>query len=267
MHARYILEGVVILHEAIHELHKKKMNGVILKLDFEKAYDKVNWSFLQQTLRMKGFTEKWCKWIESFVSKGSVGIKVNGDIGRFFQTKKGLRQGDPLSPLLFNLVADMLATLIERAKQDGQISGLIPHLVDDGLSILQYADDTILFMEHNFEEAKNMKLVLTTFEHLSGLKINFHRSELFCYGEVKEAQQEYMNIFGCPVGVVPFRYLDIPMHHTRILNKDWKLIKERFERKLSTWKSKMLSCRGRLTPINSVLSNLFYVHDLLFCNP
>src|SRR6185437_12930040 len=102
------------------------------------------------------------------------------------------------------------ATLIERAKQDGQISGLIPHLVDDGLSILQYADDTILFMEHNFEEAKNMKLVLTTFEHLSGLKINFHKSELFCYGEAKKAQQEYMNIFGCPVGVVPFRYLDIP---------------------------------------------------------
>ena len=56
-------------------------------------------------------------------------------------------------------------------------------------------DDTILFMEHNFEEAKNMKLVLTTFEHLSGLKINFHKSELFCYGEAKEVQQEYMNIF------------------------------------------------------------------------
>ena len=61
MHARYILEGVVILHEAIHELHKKKMNGVILKFDFEKAYDKVNWLFLQQTLRLKGFTEKMMK--------------------------------------------------------------------------------------------------------------------------------------------------------------------------------------------------------------
>jgi len=116
MPGRYILEGVVILHEAKHKLHKKKMNRVILKLDFEKAYDKVNRSFLQQTLRLKGFIEKWCKWIESFVSKGSVGIKVNDDIGRFFQTKKGLRQGDPLSLLFFNLVADMLATLIERAK-------------------------------------------------------------------------------------------------------------------------------------------------------
>jgi hypothetical protein len=148
------MEGTIILHETLHELHRKKLNGAILKLDFEKAYDKVNWGFLQQTLRMKGFSEKWRQWINQFVTKGSVAIKVNDDIGRYFQTKKGLRQGDPLSPLLFNLAADMLTLLISRAKEDGQITGLIPHLVQDGLSILQYADDTILFMDHNIEQAK-----------------------------------------------------------------------------------------------------------------
>lgn len=113
------MEGVIILHESLHELHRKKMSGVILKRDFEKAYDKVNWSFLQQTLRMKDFSEQWCQWINQFVSKGSVGIKVNDDIGHYFPTKKGLRQGSPLSPLLFNLVADMLTTLVPRGKDDG----------------------------------------------------------------------------------------------------------------------------------------------------
>jgi hypothetical protein len=113
---RNIMEGVVMLHETIHEIHKKKMSGVILKLDFEKAYDKVNWNFLQQTLRVKGFLEKWCHWIDQFVSKGSEGVKVNDDLSRYFQTKKDLRQEDHLSPLLFNLVADMLALLIIRAK-------------------------------------------------------------------------------------------------------------------------------------------------------
>lgn len=121
------------------------MNGVVLRLDFEKAYHKVNWSFLQQTLRMKGFSQTWCNWVNHFVSKGCVGIKVNNDVGHYFQTKKGLRQGDPLSPLLFNLVADMLTILISRVKEDGQLNGLVPHLVDGGLSILRYADDTILF--------------------------------------------------------------------------------------------------------------------------
>ena len=117
MPGRNIPEGAVVLHETIHELHKKKKNGVILKLDFEKAYDKVNWSFVKQTLRMKGFSPTWCKWIEEVVSRGSVGIKVNKENGHNFQTRKGLRHGDPLSPILFNLVADMLAILVSRAKK------------------------------------------------------------------------------------------------------------------------------------------------------
>jgi hypothetical protein len=80
----------------------------------------------------------------------------------------------------------MLTILINRAKGKGQLSGVIPHLVDDGLSILQYADDTILFMDHNFEQAKNMNLLLSAFEQLSSLKINFHKSEIFCFGEAKD---------------------------------------------------------------------------------
>jgi len=200
------MEGVVILHETIHELHTKKRDGVIFKIDFEKAYDKVKWSFLQQTLRMKGFSPKWCRWVEGMVKGGIVGVKVNDDIGYYFQTKRGLRQGDPMSPVLFNIVADMLAILIKRAKDDGQISGVIPHLVDDGLSILQYADDTIIFLDHDIEQAKNMKLLLSVFEQMSGLKINFHKSEIFCYGQAKEFEEEYIELFGCNAGQYPFRY-------------------------------------------------------------
>ena len=135
---------------------------------------------------MKGFDEAWRKQVESFVQGGSVGIKVNDDIGQYFQTLKGLRQGDPMSPILFNVVVDMLVVLVNRAKQDGQVGGLIPHLVEGGVSILQYADDTIIFMEHDLVKARNMKLVLCLFEQLSGLKINFNKSELFCFGRTKE---------------------------------------------------------------------------------
>jgi hypothetical protein len=84
MSGRNIIEGVVVLHETIHELHTKKKSGVILNLDFEKAYDKVNWVFVQQALRMKGFAPVWCKWIEEVVSRGSVGIKVNEEISHNF---------------------------------------------------------------------------------------------------------------------------------------------------------------------------------------
>ena len=137
---------------------------------------------------MKGFSPVWCNWIDQIVQGGSVNIKVNDEVGHFFQTKKGVRQGDPLSPMLFNLVADMLATLIFRAKANEKIRGVVPHLVDDGLSILQYADDTILFLDHDTLQAKELKLVLSTFEQLSGLKINFHKSELFTYGKAKDCE-------------------------------------------------------------------------------
>jgi hypothetical protein len=205
---------------------------------------------------MKGFSSKWCSRIEQVVTKRSVGIKVNNEIGHNFQTKKGVRQGDPLSPILFNLIVDMLAILISRSKELGHVPGVVRHLVDDSLSILQYADDTIIFLENDQQGAKNMKPLLCAFEQLSDLKINFHKSELFCYGAAKDHEEEYMQIFGCRMGSFPFRYLGIPMNHRELRNLDWKEVEERFEKKLSNWKGKLLSSGGRLILINSVLSSL-----------
>lgn len=253
---RNIMEGAIILHETLHELHTKKQDGVIFKIDFEKAYDKVRWSFLQQTLRMKGFSHKWCSWVEKFTQGGNVSIKVNDQVGNYFQSKKGLRQGDPMSPVLFNIVVDMLAILIARAKNADRVEGVIPHLIQDGLSILQYADDTVIFMSHDVAKAINMKLILTTFEQLSGLKINFHKSEIFCFGRAKENEAFYSQLFGCKIGSFPFRYLGLPMHTRKLNNKDWQEIKNRIEKKLGGWKGKLLTAGGRLVLINSVLSSL-----------
>ena len=98
--------------------------------------------------------------------------------------------------------------------------------------------------------------MLSTFEKLSGLKINFYKSELFCYGKAKEVEKEYVTLFGCGKGNYPFKCLGIPMHHKKLSNKDWQRIEERFQKKLSSWKGKFLSVGGRLVLINSVLTNL-----------
>jgi hypothetical protein len=150
----------------------------------------------------------------------------------------------------------MLALLIKRAKYNGSLHGVVSHLVDDGLSILQYADDTIIFLEHDLQQAKNLKLILSIFEKLSGLKINFHKSELFCFGQAKECYKQYSNIFGCKLGSFSVKYLGIPMHFRKLCNNDWKVIDQRIEKKLSSWKGKHMSVGGRLVLINSVLSSL-----------
>jgi hypothetical protein len=161
-----------------------------------------------------------------------------------------------MSPLLFNIVGDMLSILIKRVKAHGQVGGVVPHLIDGGLSILQYEDDTILFLENDFEKARNMKLLLTAFEQVSGLKINFHKSELICFGDAQYSLDQYMEIFGCKQGDLPLRYLGIPIHFKELRNSYWKQVEERYEKRLSSWKGKHLSIGGRLTLVNSVLSSL-----------
>jgi len=118
--------SVVIVQEVLHELKVSKTSGVILKLDFEKAYDKVSWSFLEKVMRAKGFDELWIQWINSVVKGGRVCIDLNGERGEYFRSFKGLQQGDPLSPLLFNLVADALFNNAIQSQCLGHHSGFGP---------------------------------------------------------------------------------------------------------------------------------------------
>jgi hypothetical protein len=173
---------------------------------------------------MKGFPPEWYDWIARFIKGGSVEMKVNHHIGHYFQMLKGLRQGNPFSPILFNIVADMLAILIAREEKDGQIGSLVPHLVDARISILQYADDTIMFMEHDLAKAVNMNLILYFFNQLSNLKINFHKSKIFYFGKAKDDEDNSRLIYECEVGSLPFKYLVIPIHYRILLNKEWKEI-------------------------------------------
>jgi hypothetical protein len=124
------------------------------------------------------------------------------------------------------------------------------------VSILQYADDTIIFMDHDQEKALNMKLILCIFEQLSGLKINFHKSDFFCFWEAKDVEEDYKLLFGCESGSYPFKYLGIPIHYRKLKNGEWKPVEGWFERKLNSWIGKLLSYGDRLILINSVLTSL-----------
>jgi hypothetical protein len=90
-------------------------------------------------------------------------------------------------------------------------------------------------MEHDLAKALNMKLILYIFEQLSGLKINFHKSEIFCFGKAKEMEQEYKQIFGCESGSLPFRYLCVPIHYRKFRNSEWSPVESRFVAKLGCW--------------------------------
>lgn len=197
---RYILDGVVIIHEVLHEIAKNKQKGIVLKLDFEKVYDKVRWSFLEEVMYKKGFNETFIQWVMKAVRGGRVAVNLNGELGTYFRSYKGLRQGDPLSPLLFNLVADGLSAMLESATRKGVISGVTPHLVEGGLTHLQYADDTVLFIQNTEVNILNLKFILFCFEEISGMEINYHKSEVLTVGIDEVETGRIANAFNCKVG-------------------------------------------------------------------
>lgn len=114
---RSILEGILVLHEVQHSAQFKKENVFILKLDFEKAYDCVSWEFLEGVIYRKGFDPLWVSWIMQLLRGEQTAININGEPDPFSQNLRGVRQGGPISLLLFNLVVDALAIILRVLRQ------------------------------------------------------------------------------------------------------------------------------------------------------
>jgi retron-type reverse transcriptase len=144
--SRTIQDCLSWAYEYLHQYHKSKKELVILKLDFEKAFDKVEHSFIIQVLQHKGFGDKWCQWIRLILSSATSAVFLNGVLGSVFHCKRGVRQGDPLSPLLFVLAADFLQTIINKAMRDGFLTRPLPLTCSLYFPVIQYADGTLLIL-------------------------------------------------------------------------------------------------------------------------
>ncbi|GKV32054.1 hypothetical protein SLEP1_g40687 [Rubroshorea leprosula] len=253
---RQLMDGVVVANEVIDDVKKKRKETFLFKIDFEKAFDKVSWEFLDYMMQRMGFCVIWRNWIMECLRTNLVSILVNGSPTRQFTVTRGLRQGDPLSPFLFLIIAEGLNGLVSAASQKGLLDGAEVGSRGFKVSHLQYADDTILFAKAKEENVWAMKGVLRAFELVSGLKINFNKSHLIGI-HVQEGWLNKMSwVLCCKVGVFPFKYLGIPIGGSSRRKAFWKPLVELFSKKLSTWKGRYLSFGGRITLINSVLSSL-----------
>lgn len=253
---RHILDGVMIANEVIDGWHKAKKGGIILKLDFEKAYDSLNWVFLLSMLGNLGFGTRWIRWIKTCITSVKVSILVNGAPTEEFVPQKGLRQGDPLSPFLFLVAAEGLNLLLSRALEKGLIKGASVGTKQLGISHLQFADDTIIFCEGELEEVMNIKRVLRCFEVLSGLRINYHKTVVCGVGIQEEQTKVFAEALNCLSKKLPFNFLGLPLGANPRRRSTWSPVVDKIQKKLSSWKRKLMSVAGRLTLIKSALSNL-----------
>ncbi|XP_038998009.1 uncharacterized protein LOC120123085 [Hibiscus syriacus] len=234
---RQILDCSLIANEGVYFWRKKGLKGCVFKVDFRKAYDTVDWSILFTVMEKMGFSFKWRSWIRQCVTTTSISVLINGVPSQEFSMARGLRQGYSLSPMLFNLVGELLNLLLSKAVSEGLFSGLQfgRNETTFNLSHLQFADDLIIFCGASKNPILNVKRVLRVFELISGLQLNLKKS--------------------------------LPLGASRNSSSLWDPVVLQFNKKLAGWKSNTLSLAGRLVLIKSVLYSLPTYYLSLFKIP
>ena len=193
---------------------------MIFKVDFEKAYDSVSWGFLNYMMMRMGFSGKWRQWIYGCLSSATISILINGSPTSEFVPHRGLRQGDPLAPFLFNIVAEGLTGLMRTAISKNLFHSYRVGRQKEEINILQYANDTLFFGTATMDNIRVLKSILRIFEMVSGLKINYAKSQFGCMGKSEVWCREAALFLNCGQLDIPFSYLGIPVGTT---SKSWNV--------------------------------------------
>ena len=176
---RQILDNIILVQEAIHTSYRKKEKGMVVKLDLASAFDRVKHDFLFATMRNFGFSQNFIGWVKACISAPWIAPLVNGRPTNFFQASIGLRQGCPLSPVLFIIQASVLSFQLNRRLQNRSLSGI--RIVQNVKEVnhAQFADDTLLLGAANLHNARKFKTELDIYRRCSGSEINYNKSKIF----------------------------------------------------------------------------------------
>ncbi|GJV35267.1 putative RNA-directed DNA polymerase [Tanacetum coccineum] len=254
---RRISDNILITQELMHNYHRNRgPPRCAFKVDIQKAYDTVDWKFLDYILRCYGFHHKMVKWIMTCVTTASFSICINGDIHGFFKGKRGLRQGDPLSPYLFTLVMEVLTLITKRRVRLSNSFRYHNRCEDLQLVNVCFADDLFIFTRGDVDSARLIMEALGEFQKCSGLVPSIPKSKVYFCNVRNQIKTEILGIMPFTQGELPVKYLGVPLISSRLLNRDCKILVEKVVNKVGDWKNKSLSYAGRLQLCRSVLSSM-----------
>ncbi|CAL1378948.1 unnamed protein product [Linum trigynum] len=253
---RQIVENILLGHELMHYLKTKKRGKkgyMALKVDMEKAYDRVEWTFLLTILEKLGFSSVWVGWIQECLRSASFLVMMNGTPSVYFTASRGLRQGDPLSPLLFVLCTEGFATLLRKAISEKKLAGTKVAPRAPRISHLFFADDSYLFLRGTVTECENLMAVLNKYEELSGQRVNLAKSAVCFSHNITIPDQELLaTIMGVGAVGVHDKYLGLPSLVARSKMETFRYLEEKLLARLQGWKQKTLSWAAKETLIKSV---------------
>lgn len=253
---RLSTDNIIVVQEVVHSMRRKKgkKGWMLLKLDLEKAYDRIRWDFLEDTLLAAKLPEAWRRWIMKCVKRPSMNVLWNGEKSEVFTPARGLRQGDPLSPYLFIMCMERLCHLIDVSVS---VKAWKPICLSRGgpqLSHICFADDLILFAKASVAQIRIIRQVLEQFCVASGQKVSPEKSKiLFSLNVKRDLKQLISNESGIKSTKDLGKYLGMPVLQERINKDTFGEIIERVPSRLTGYRGRFLSVVGRLTLTKAIL--------------
>ncbi|XP_010240795.1 uncharacterized protein LOC104585565 [Brachypodium distachyon] len=249
-----IHDNFLFVRNIARALHRQNKPTLLLKLDFPKAFDSVSWEYLLELLSCLGFPARWRDWISMLLSTASSSVLVNGTVGDIILHRRGLRQGDPLSPLLFILAIDPLQRLLLRATELGGLSPL--PLLEASMRASLYADDAIIFINPIQQDVRCALNLIDEFGLASGLRINIGKCSV---APIRCSDIDLDNVLLTFAGIreaFPLRYLGLPLSLGRVKAVHLQHIIDRARARLAGWRGRWFNAGGRRALSNSVLGAL-----------
>lgn len=264
---RSIVDNVLVCQGLVRSYSRQ--NGIprcLMKIDLRKAYDTLDWSFLRAVMRGLNFPDKFIQWIMVCVSSPKFSLQFNGSPVGFFSSKRGLRQGDPVSPYLFVLAVEYLSRLFKDLGSNRMFK-FHPKCSELQLLHLLFADDMMIFSRADISSPILLMEYFSAFSACSGLRINAQKSHIFFGAVPTNVKQLILLKLGFVEGHLPVRYLGVPLIASMLSNADCNPILEKIHRKLSSWSARCLTYAGRALLISSVIFHYMVYWASIFMIP
>eukprot|EP00253_Pinus_taeda_P029767 PITA_29767 len=260
---RHITDGIILTREIIHSLKQSKQPGMLLKIDLSKAFDSISWDYLQKILKAFGFSPSWVRWISNLISSSFFSILINSIPSPTFRPSRGIRQGDPLSPFLFVILAEGLGRSIKSAILSRKLKGIAFHQTP-AISHQQFVDDNMLFGHPSAQEARSFNSILEDFSLASGALINKVKSQIFFFNTPPSTQRAISRILGFTITSLPSKYLGAPLMSSALKHSSWNNLLEKLEVRLLLWTHRALNMASRIVLIKAVLQSMpLYLFSIL----
>lgn len=247
---RYIGECTRLIYDIIESADEEKLPGLLLLIDFEKAFDTLEWSFIDKSLRFLGFGPNYCKWVKTLYNDSQSCIINNGHCSEYFKIHRGVRQGDPLSPYLFILCLELLSASL---KNDPAINGI--KINDSEYLLSQYADDSSIILDGSEQSLRKTLDILDKFSECAGLRANLEKTEAIWFGS-KLGNEEKLapdkNLNWNETGKFKLLGIKFDMHKDDITSVNYSEKIAKIKSLLNTWTLRDLTLLGKITVIKSL---------------